>query len=183
MSRWSGTGEDVRDPIIIANVFNDYFSKIVINIRDQMEKPTYAYLDLIRENPISIDVPVVTPREVFDIVECLELRKSSACLPVLFIKLCNPYLSRTLCNFFNLCISSGVYPYSLKVARVCPIYKAGDKKNVDNYRPNSVLPSINKIFEKLICNRMTEFYISHNIILQHQYGFMKGRDTQQAALH
>jgi len=47
-------------------------------------------------------------------------------------------------------ISSGVYPDDLKVAKVTAVYKSGDSCDVMNYRPISVLPVINKIFERLI---------------------------------
>ena len=71
----------------------------------------------------------------------------------------------------------------LPLARVRPIFKSGNKKNLDNYRPISILPIINKIFERILSNRITKFLETSDVISQHQYGFMKGRDTQQAALH
>ena len=44
--------------------------------------------------------------------------------------------------------------YDLKIARIAPIYKSGDKMNPVNYRPISVLPSISKINERVSYNRL-----------------------------
>ena len=52
-------------------------------------------------------------------------------------------------DLFNYCLSEGVYPDSLKVAEVIPIFKKGDHDETSNYRPISLLSQFNKIFEKL----------------------------------
>ena len=70
---------------------------------------------------------------------------------------------------------SGVFPDGLKVARVVPIYKAGSKKNVNNYRPISVLPSLSKLFEKLLLSKLLSFLDKHQVINSNQYGFRKKR--------
>ena len=74
---------------------------------------------------------------------------------------------------------SGVFPHRLKVARVVPIYKAGSKKNVNNYRPISVLPSLSKLFEKLLLSRLLSFLDKH---YSNQYGFRKKHSTTHALL-
>jgi hypothetical protein len=42
---------------------------------------------------------------------------------------------------------SGTYPSRLKYAMVKPLFKKGDKENVANYRPISLLTSFSKVFE------------------------------------
>ena len=49
---------------------------------------------------------------------------------------------------------SGIVPDDIKIAKVCYVYKNGDKNVISNYRPISVLPSFSKVFEKLVCNRL-----------------------------
>jgi hypothetical protein len=49
----------------------------------------------------------------------------------------------------NLSINTGVFPDSLKVAKVTSIHKKNDPLNKSNYRPISVLPIFSKVYEKV----------------------------------
>ena len=51
-----------------------------------------------------------------------------------------------------------------------------------NYRPISILPIFNKIFEKLMYSKVTDFITKHNIIFPHQFGFQKLKSTSMAIL-
>lgn len=59
-----------------------------------------------------------------------------------------------LCAISNKCVGDGIYPNGLKTAKVTAIFKSGNSCYVMNYRLISVLPAINKIFEKLTSNCM-----------------------------
>ena len=50
----------------------------------------------------------------------------------------------------------------------------------DNYRPISVLPVLNKVFEKIIHNQLVDFLDLHNIISKQQFGFRKKHSTSHA---
>jgi hypothetical protein len=65
---------------------------------------------------------------------------------------------------------------------VCPIFKNGEKCNFTNYRPISVLPSISKIFEKAVSNRLMSFLQLQNILINNQYGFRPKHSTYMALL-
>jgi len=62
----------------------------------------------------------------------------------------------------------GIFPDSLKVAAVNPIFENGEKDTVSNYHPISVLPCLSKILEKLIKMRLISFMEKHHIFYQHQ---------------
>ena len=62
---------------------------------------------------------------------------------------CHSFL-KPLCFIINLSFHSGIFPDELKVARVIPLFKAGDKSCFSNYRPVSVLPVLSKVFERLL---------------------------------
>jgi hypothetical protein len=47
-------------------------------------------------------------------------------------------------------LHEGIFPDRIKYATTVPVYKKGDKNTVANYRPISILTSINKIFEKVM---------------------------------
>jgi retron-type reverse transcriptase len=63
-----------------------------------------------------------------------------------------------------------------------PIYKNGDRSSPSNYRPIAILPSINKILERIIYDQVIAFLDQHKIIHQHQFGFRKNHSTEHAIL-
>ena len=75
---------------------------------------------------------------------------------------------------FSSCIESGIFPTEWKMASVVPIHKRHDKQNVKNYRPVSLLPIFEKIYERLIYNEMWSFFIENNLISSNQSGFKQG---------
>ena len=55
-----------------------------------------------------------------------------------------------LCYIFNLSLKYGIFPCRLKIARVTPIYKAGDEFTLSNYRPISILLCFSKLLERIM---------------------------------
>ena len=55
-----------------------------------------------------------------------------------------------------------------------PTTQKGDKQNLKNYRPISLLPVAGKIFEKRLYNNMYEFFTESNSISPNQSGFKPG---------
>ena len=91
-----------------------------------------------------------------------------------------------ICKYLTLIIyqmlSTGIFPDSLKVAKVIPLYKKGDKALLDKYPPISILLSISKIFERIIFNQIDDHFTSHDLFYNGQYGFREKHSTQLAAL-
>ena len=83
---------------------------------------------------------------------------------------------------FNLSIEKGVFPDDLKIARVTPIYKGEDSRDVSNYRPISVLPCFSKILERIMYNRLYKYLIENNILYSKQFGFQNGHSTDHAVV-
>ena len=44
-----------------------------------------------------------------------------------------------------------------KKAEVVPIHKSGEKHNISNYRPISLISNVVKILEKIVYNRIFDF--------------------------
>ena len=70
----------------------------------------------------------------------------------------------------------------MKVAKVVPIFKGGEKKLFTNYRPVSLLPQFSKVLEKLFHSRLSNFIDRYSILNDNQYGFRKNRSTSLALL-
>ena len=92
------------------------------------------------------------------------------------------YTAPHLARIINKSFAEGTVPNQLKVAKVCPIYKNGDATKVSNYRPISVLPSISKVFEKLVYNRLINYLTKFSILSNQQYGFRSNLSTSLAIL-
>lgn len=103
-------------------------------------------------------------------------------IPTKFIKLAKNILTPIVCHLVNLCFKQGVFPVLLKRSLVTPVYKGGEKDDVNNYRPISVLSSISKIIEKLMHIRLSSFLTKFKILSNSQFGFRRGLSTEDAVL-
>jgi len=88
--------------------------------------------------------------------------------------------SFTLKNCFNSCLDRLFFPEPLKRATITPVLKEGDPMSVKNYRPISILPTISKVFEKIIAQQLNPFLES--CFSELLCGFRKGHSTQHALL-
>ncbi len=79
-------------------------------------------------------------------------------------------------------INTGIFPDMLKIAKIIPIYKKDDETQLTNYRPISLLPTISKIFEKVIFKQLYKFFKNNNLFYNSQYGFREGHSTEFAAI-
>ena len=65
-----------------------------------------------------------------------------------------------------------MFPTSLKVANITPVYKKGSKNSKENYRPLSVLPNIPKIYERCLFQPISNYF--ENIFSKFRCGFKQG---------
>ena len=82
-----------------------------------------------------------------------------------------------LTEIFNCSLLSKMFPDDLKTAKVAPVFKSGDRDNLNNYRPITVLPTIARVFEKLIYQQLYQFLYKHKILGKQQYGFRSLHST------
>ena len=101
-------------------------------------------------------------------------------IPVSVLKLSKYVIAPILSKLFNQCIELGIYPSTLKIAKVIPIFKDGDKTCDSKYRPISILPHFSKIFEKLLQLDLIKFLKKCNVISSCQYGFQEIKSTTDA---
>ena len=166
---------------IIIEKFNTYFVNIANNLNKNKTVDEFKNFEkfLKNRNERSAVFDDIETSEIIQIIKDLNPNKSSDISPRilnLFIYIIAPLLT----ILFNNCLRSGIFPDELKTARVIPLYKSGDKSDITNYRPISLLPVLSKIFEKLIHSRMTKFFDENNVIYNKQFGFRKKHSTVHA---
>ena len=72
---------------------------------------------------------------------------------------------------FKNCTNNSTFPGLRKKSNIYPIHKKGDKQIINNYRPVSLLPTCEKIFERLIFNSLFEYLEKCKLLSAHQSGF------------
>ena len=72
---------------------------------------------------------------------------------------CRVTLLTLLASLFDKIYKTGVIPDQWKVSKVVPIFKKGNKDEIENYRPIANLCSTTKIFEKLILKQIRNLHV------------------------
>ena len=92
-------------------------------------------------------------------IQNIDLKKVTTknTVPSKILKVSCNISAETLHNLFNECRITGNFPDNLKLADITPVFKKKDPLNKENYRPVSVLPSISKIFEKLMQKQINDY--------------------------
>ena len=85
-----------------------------------------------------------------------------------------------LCTYINHSLITGIFPNKLTIAKIIPILKKNYRHDFNNYRPISLLPSISKIFEKVVYIQLFQYFTSNNLFHANQYGFRAEYSTELA---
>ena len=83
-------------------------------------------------------------------------------------------------HLFNQSLSEGKFPSQFLCAKVIPLFMSGSRKEMNNYRPISILHTISKILEKIVNYQVVEYFNSNSFFNQFQFGFRKKHNTQDA---
>ena len=154
-------------PADIAYSFNSFFCNIGQSLASQVSSTTQNAAKPLHylHNRVAnfIFLAPSHPQEILRTIS--SLRNSSFYGPdnisSFFLKLGSNILIYPLTIFFNFCVECGIFPDTLKTSKVISIFKSGDKTDLNNYRPISLLPVIAKIFEKLLYNRVGSLVEKH----------------------
>ena len=125
----------------------------------------------------------INESEVLEEIEKLDKKKNGTYenISVKAIKEASEICSSSLTNIWNTEILGKCnFETNLKLADVTPVFKKKDRTLVENYRPISVLPTVSKIFERIMQKQINAYidkYLSDNLC-----GYRKGYSTQSALI-
>ncbi|KAG7312982.1 hypothetical protein JYU34_000054 [Plutella xylostella] len=161
--------------VVSANNVNNFFANIGKRLAEKIEKLTPGSNTFPTDNaPLNSFVLINTDMEEVEKI-IMSLKDDCAVgwdnISNKILKKFKHILIPPLTYIFQLCLSSGVFPKCLKKAVVVPIHKSGDKTEVTNYRPISLLPAVSKILEKIINNRLMQFLNKNSFLSRTQFGF------------
>ena len=71
--------------------------------------------------------------------------------------------------------NKAIFPTKWKISEIAPVFKDGDKQDVSNYRPISLLSAVSKLLEKLIFDNLAP--IVYPTLTPDQHGFRPKRST------
>ena len=189
----------VQNEIEVADIFNDYFTNITSSLDITKWKEEYMCSELVQILDKFSDHPSILkikdsfndgstfefshihPWETYQVIMSTNPKKSTnGEIPTRILQSVARICSVPLTDCLNSCILEGSFLTELKLASVIPIHKQEDTTSKKNYRPISILPTLSKIFEKLISLQINQFF--KNKFSSHLCGFRANYSTQHALL-
>ena len=174
----------------VATVFNEHFSSLFLALLTQflvLSKNSHCHPSIVtiksRENVTGFfEFRSVSYADVFhEILKMNSAKKTSGNISIKALKIAVRESASVLMNCFNNSIHSGSFPNDFKLAEVIPVHKKNETTDKSNYRPISILPSVSKIFEKLIYKQLHQFIESK--FSKFLCGFRKGYSTQHSLIN
>ena len=175
----------IENPTSISNTLNDFFVNIGRDLAATINTSDNEYKQYLHSSTSpTFNFEQITPQTVKKIIESLHSKTSSASdnINTILIKALKEELAKPLAIIANQIINTAIFPPSMKIAKVIPIFKKDDPHDCNNYRPISILPALSKIFEKLLLQQLYQHFHNNNLFFSSQYGFRPSRSTEHAAL-
>lgn len=154
----------------VVDLFANFFSTVYSSERCDIPINTLSDHNLI----VCDDVSLV---DIFDKISKIpnKLIIGPDGIPNILLKMCVCTLSEPLHILFKRSLETGIFPELWKDSFIVPIYKSGDRSNIENYRSVCIQSSIPKMFDSLVYDQL--FWYCRELIINQQHGFFRGRST------
>lgn len=175
----------------ICNLFNSFFTSIGMELANKIpynyhinSGNSLMYEHNSKHEITLNDFSPCHTHEVSQIIHNLNNNTSTGLdgISTKAIKCLKNVISDRLTKCINKCLKEGIFPDTLKIAKVSPIYKSGSRSDPNNYRPVSVLPVMSKIFERILYTRLNTYLTKKKFLIPEQYGFRPKSRTLTAAM-
>ena len=159
-------------------------NSVNLNLLDPLEAAilkfkNYPSLNAIRGKISNLDNPnfyfeYTSFDQTLKELEKLDSKKTSQMndIPVKIIKENKDIAAFFIHHNFNNSLSSSTFPTAFKYADVKPVFTKDDKTDKENYRPINILPTLSKVYERLVYNQMYPYF--DKLFSKFQCGFRKG---------
>ena len=173
-------GEICSDQTKVANIFNEFYVNFAPDLAKTIPKSDTPAEDLVLNTPQPDDTfsfKEITTDEIQQIIKDLQPKNSSGfdSIPNRLTKGLINCISEPLKIIINKSFKEGKFPSCIKIAKLSPLFKAGDKKEASNYRPINQLSSLSKIIEKACLNQTKNH--RKKFISNRQFGFLENHST------
>ena len=85
-----------------------------------------------------------------------------------------------LTDIIHFSITSNIFPDDLKVGKISLVHKSGDRDDLNNYRPITVLPTTARVFERLLYDQMYTYLAKNKLLGNQQFGLRSIHSTALA---
>ena len=128
------------------------------------------------------ELPAIEENFVFKYLSTLETSKATGLDDIgpRLLKLSSGIITKSITYIVNKCISNGIFPSLWKQAKVNPLFKGGDKDDVNNYRPISILPTLSKLIETFMQIHLMHYLNTFDVLHKFQSGFRSGHSPETA---
>ena len=168
----------------IAEAFNNHFTNIGQSLAQEIPSSEIDPLSYV--NPVDgvFSFQRINAQKVIKLLKALDVSKATGLdkIPNRLLKIAADVVATSLTGIFNQSLVTGTFPSDWKMAKVSPIFKNGSKSDLNNYRPISVIPTVAKIFEKIIYDQLYQYLNENDLLSSGQSGFRSLHSTLTALL-
>ena len=172
----------------LSEAFNDHFASIGPKLSNKIHsnQGIRSYSDYLTccQNRATLQLKETRPSIVFSLLSKLSVSKATGLdkISAKLLRVCPDLIADSLCSIFNRSINTGIFPEEWKCSKVVPLFKEGDRKDLNNYRPISIIPVVAKVFEKIIHDQVNTFLVDNGLLSNSQSGFRHRHSTTTALL-
>ena len=163
---------------LVSSYINNYFAGIGTKLAKNLTEPWSFDGEVCS---VEMEDFITNAEEIVELCKGLNLTKSSAIdgMSTMVIKDVFLAIPEQIAYLFNTSIDREVVPNKWKISTIVPLPKGGDKNNVTNLRPVSLLPLPGKLLEKVMHKRISKHLEVNNILSSFQGGYRKNHSTVQ----
>lgn len=165
--------------------FNNFFTNVAIDIFSKLPPSNVNPVTSAQQHVQCGASLFLTPVTQIDVERAIRNLSNSSAQDIFgfsnkILKLIENGISIPMTIIINKCFVNAQFPTKLKCSKVIPLHKKGNTNNLNNYRPLTIVSPFSKIIESILCSKMTAFFERNNLLVESQFGFLKGRSTIQA---